>query len=203
MGLTLAAAALGAIGMSNGSIAALALPLTGTEARAIVSLDGGIGESSGGVYLARVNPRTAEELSVPILHMYTPDNRYLDTTFLRSLDASPRWLVRIDGIRHADFLTYGALERVMPGAFGSASPGWPGSINSGEMPSRIHHTESRDKRPRAVVAKGTPLSVRMTAGNPYSSKARRKTGRAVAIAADSRPWQASRYRLKPSTSVSG
>src|SRR6266571_5254664 len=36
------------------------------------------------------------------------------------------------------------------------------------MPRRIHQTESRDRRPKAVVAKGTPLSVRMMRGRPYS-----------------------------------
>ena len=63
------------------------------------------------------------------------------------------------------------------------------------MPSRIHHTDSVDNRPSAVVAKGTPLSVRMIRGKPYCWKRRRKTGRAPAIAVDSKPWHASKYRL--------
>ena len=47
------------------------------------------------------------------------------------------------------------------------------------MPSRIHQTERRDSRPSAVVAKGTPLSVRMMRGRPYSRNSRRKTARAT------------------------
>lgn len=34
-------------------------------------------------------------------------------------------------------------------------------MNSGRMPRRTHHAESRDRRARVWVAKGTPLSVRM------------------------------------------
>ena len=45
-----------------------------------------------------------------------------------------------------------------------------GAINSGRMPSRIHQTDNVDSRPSAVVAKGTPLSVRMIPGKPYSWK---------------------------------
>jgi hypothetical protein len=71
------------------------------------------------------------------------------------------------------------------------------------MPRRIHQTDNRDNRPSAVVAKGTPLSVRMMSGRPYSWNRRRKIGFAPAIAVDGKPWHASRYRLKPSTMVSG
>jgi hypothetical protein len=47
------------------------------------------------------------------------------------------------------------------------------------------------------------MSVRMIPGKPYSWKRRRKIGRAVTIAVESRPWQVSKYRLKPSTIVNG
>jgi hypothetical protein len=78
-----------------------------------------------------------------------------------------------------------------------------GAINSGRMPRRIHQTDNVDRRPSAVVAKGTPLSVRMIPGKPYSWKRCKKIGRAVAIAVESKPWQVSKYRLKPSTIVNG
>src|SRR5512134_1493457 len=62
------------------------------------------------------------------------------------------------------------------------------------MPRRIYHTDSSDRRPKAVVANGTPLAVRMIRGKPYSSKIRLNTGLASCTAVDRRPWQASRYR---------
>jgi hypothetical protein len=48
-------------------------------------------------------------------------------------------------------------------------------MRSGRMPSLIHHTLSRESRPRAMEAKGTPLSVRIRVGKPNSQKSRPKT----------------------------
>jgi len=111
---------IGVIGMSNGSIAALALQLAGTVPDAVVSLDGGIGERAGGTYIGERLRTASATISVPLLHLFSPDNPHLDFQYLRSYAASPRMLVRVGHLRHGDFLTGGALERVLPGAFGSA-----------------------------------------------------------------------------------
>ena len=50
-----------------------------------------------------------------------------------------------------------------------------GSMRSGRMPSLIHQTESLERRPKAMEAKGVPLSVRMRSGIPNSWKRRVKT----------------------------
>ncbi len=50
--------------------------------------------------------------------------------------------------------------------------GWAGSISSGRMPKRTHHTESVESRPRAFEAKGAPLSVRIRAGSPVPRQRR-------------------------------
>ncbi|HEX9893492.1 MAG TPA: hypothetical protein VGA78_06190, partial [Gemmatimonadales bacterium] len=81
---------LGIIGMSNGAIAAVALQLGGIVPQAVVSLDGGIGEQAGGSYLGSVSGAVATRFTVPLLHLYTPDNRYLDFQYLRSYQAAPR-----------------------------------------------------------------------------------------------------------------
>ena len=44
------------------------------------------------------------------------------------------------------------------------------------MPRRTHHAESVDKRASVVVANGTPLSVRIRFGSPYSWNSRVKIG---------------------------
>jgi hypothetical protein len=110
----------GVIGMSNGSIAALALQLSGTTPGAVVSLDGGIGERAGGTYLGERLRTAPTTISVPLLHLYSPDNPHLDFQYLRSYEASPRILIRVGRLRHGDFLAGGALERALPGAFGTA-----------------------------------------------------------------------------------
>ena len=76
-------------------------------------------------------------------------------------------------------------------------------MSSGEIPSRIHHTDRRDKRPSDAAANGSPLSVRIRTGNPYSVNARRKTAIAAAVVGARSPWQRIRNRLQASHTVSG
>src|SRR6059036_2947514 len=62
--------------------------------------------------------------------------------------------------------------------------GCPGSMSSGRMPRRTHHAESFDRRANVVVANGTPLSLRIRVGNPYSWNSRVKIGLASSTAVD-------------------
>jgi len=55
----------------------------------------------------------------------------------------------------------------------------------------------------ACVAKGTPLSVRIATGRPYSRKVRSNTGRAVTVWVESTPRQVSKKRVCWSAIVSG
>jgi hypothetical protein len=102
------------IGMSNGAIAAVALQLQRHDIGAIVSLDGTIGENAGGVYLAEKSLGDAAKFSAPILHVYTPDNDFLNLEHLRGFGASRRVLVSIRELRHRDFLAYAAFDRAVP-----------------------------------------------------------------------------------------
>lgn len=111
---------LGIIGMSNGAIAAVAIQLAGIRPQAVVSLDGGIGERAGGTYLSERTGGVPATFTVPLLHLYTPDNPHLELQHIRSYVAAPRMLIRVGHLRHGDFLTGGALEGVVPGFFGRA-----------------------------------------------------------------------------------
>ena len=70
--------------------------------------------------------------------------------------------------------------------------GLPGSINSGSTPSRTHQAESFDSLAKVLVAKGTPLSVRMRLGNPYSRNNCVNTGFESSTEVELSPWQPSR-----------
>ena len=105
---------LGIIGMSNGSIAAVALQLSGPVPDGVVSLDGGIGEPAGGTYLGERSEGVPTRFTVPLLHLYSPDNPHLDFQYLRSYQFADRLLIEVDHLRHLGFLTDGALERLMP-----------------------------------------------------------------------------------------
>jgi hypothetical protein len=108
---------IGISGMSNGAIVAMALQLRRPVA-AIVSLDGGIGENAGGIYLRERSGGSVAALHAPVLHFYAPNNPYLNLDHLRSYVGSPRTLVFVRDMRHADFLAYPAFERVLPGFSG-------------------------------------------------------------------------------------
>jgi hypothetical protein len=114
------AGAIGIIGMSNGSIAAMALALQ-RRVGAVVSLDGGIGEDAGGTYLRERSSNNPRAFSAPLLHFYTVNNPSLNLQHIRSYDASSRMLVITRGLRHADFLATPAFDTLVPRFSGDSS----------------------------------------------------------------------------------
>lgn len=108
----------GVIGMSNGALAGTAIQLLGLMPRAIVSLDGTVGEKMGSAWLAERSGGNSRKFIVPMLHLYTPANPHLELDPLRGYAAKPV-LIDMGGIRHVDFLAYAALENVIAGAFGA------------------------------------------------------------------------------------
>ena len=67
--------------------------------------------------------------------------------------------------------------------------GRPGRMRWCWMPRRIHQTLSQERPRSAWVANGTPLSVRIARGCPYSRNVRSTIGRAVTVWVESNPWQ--------------
>jgi hypothetical protein len=104
------ASRVGVIGMSNGALAAIGLS-NQTRIDAIVSLDGTVGERAA----ARVLPALAAAetpLTVPpLLHLYAPENDYLDFSELRKRPGECL-TVRVPEVGHADFLTFALLHPV-------------------------------------------------------------------------------------------
>ena len=66
-----------------------------------------------------------------------------------------------------------------------------------------HQADSRESRPRGLVANGTPLSVRICLGNPYSLNTRVNTGMASSTLVLYRPWRARIKREYSSMMVNG
>ena len=67
-----------------------------------------------------------------------------------------------------------------------------GSMRSGTMPNRSHHTLSRLNPPTPVEANGEPLSERILAGKPYSRKVASISGRTKRPPVRSIPWHRNR-----------
>lgn len=105
---------IGVIGMSNGSIAALALQLRGVKAGALVSLDGGIGENAGGTFLKERSDGNVSKFKAPVLHFYAPNNPHLNLDHLKSYNGCDRTLIFVRGMRHGDFLANPMFDRIAP-----------------------------------------------------------------------------------------
>jgi hypothetical protein len=108
------------IGMSNGALGAVGLGLR-VPVSAIVSLDGTIAERAA----ARILPELAAATPLPpqpfVLHLYTPDNPYLDLAQLTARGPACT-AVRIPAVAHADFLSFGVLVPVGPPPFTRLRP---------------------------------------------------------------------------------
>jgi hypothetical protein len=108
------------IGMSNGAFGAVGVGLR-TRIAAIVSLDGTIAERAA----ARILPDLVAVNPLPpqprVLHLYTPDNQYLDLAQLKA--RGPGCVaVRVPAVAHGDFLSFGALVPVGPPPFTRLRP---------------------------------------------------------------------------------
>src|SRR5262249_29495618 len=79
------------------------------------------------------------------------------------------------------------------GVIGNWAGGLPGLIRSMPIPSLSHQTDSFDRLKSAFgEAKGTPLSVRMALGRPFSRNTRSKTVKALISFVDSSASTANR-----------
>jgi dienelactone hydrolase len=107
----------GIVAHSFGARSALLVAMRDFDVGAIVSLDGGIGAKAGKGQLEKARGFDVARGSAPLLHLYEEGDRFMvpDLDFLRSLPG-PRWLVRVDGMRHAHFSSAGAMAKNAPSA---------------------------------------------------------------------------------------
>lgn len=103
------------VGYSSGARAALLLAAREPAVKALVSLDGGIGAAGGGAWIA---PKTLDpaRFGTPILHVYEDADRALvpDFALLDSLAQADQMRVKVDGLRHHDFITLGFAKAALP-----------------------------------------------------------------------------------------
>ena len=102
--------AYGLVGYSFGARSALLLAMSDPDVAALVSLDGGIGSATGKGVFEKARGYDASKMKAPLLHLYeTADPAMnVDLGMLDSLPA-PKWLIRVDAMRHVHFSTTGVL----------------------------------------------------------------------------------------------
>lgn len=106
----------GLVAHSFGARSALLLAMGDREVAALVSLDGGIGGRSGKGWLEKARGFDRRKATAPLLHLYEEGDRFMvpDLDLLRSLVHAPRWLVKVDGMRHVHFSSLGIAVRSLP-----------------------------------------------------------------------------------------
>jgi len=107
---------IGVIGHSFGARAALLLAMRNPRVRGLVSLDGGIGTSTG-VQLFRAAPSFHADAKLPAtLHFYETLSTFMqpDFTLLESLHTERLRLERTSGMHHIHFTTYGFAAAAFP-----------------------------------------------------------------------------------------
>jgi hypothetical protein len=102
------ASRVGVIGMSNGALAAVALA-NQIRIAAIVSLDGTIGERAAARVLPELHSAATPATVPPLVHLYAPENAYLDFSELRKRPGECL-TIRVPEVGHADFLTFALLN---------------------------------------------------------------------------------------------
>lgn len=121
----------GVVGYSFGARSGLLLAAMRKDVRALVSLDGGIGSAQAKDWLpGPVLSRAA--FSTPLLHLYQDGDPASppDLALLQSLSASPRWLVKLAGLRHLDFITFGFAAAAFPRLAAPASSQRPAALRA-------------------------------------------------------------------------
>lgn len=112
------------VGFDLGGMAATLLAMRRQETDAVVSLDSGILSDRLMRDLMRPSPfYRVDRLRMPLLHA----TRTREENLARGLGedravfdsaAGPRWLLRVRGMRHADFAVHGMVEGVLPAFWG-------------------------------------------------------------------------------------
>jgi dienelactone hydrolase len=104
------------IGHSFGARAALLLAMEDRRVRALVSLDGGIGTTTGTKYLETASSFHAERQLPPTLHVYEKLDEFMkpDFTFLTNLHIRILVLVEAHDMHHIHFTSYGFASAILP-----------------------------------------------------------------------------------------
>jgi dienelactone hydrolase len=111
-----------AIGMSFGGQSALGMAIRNPLIKCVISLDGGIGSSFGGQLLAGSHFYKPEFITMPILHLYNPDDPGGSLSWFDEYKYADRFLISWKNMMHAYFLSYGHLSNSINKIRGKDSP---------------------------------------------------------------------------------
>lgn len=110
-----AAGRFGVVGHSFGARSAVLFAMRERRVAAVVSLDGGIGSTTGRRELEAAKGFDRARMRAPLLHLYETEDPAMkvDLDLVRSF-GGPKWIGRVDAMRHVHFSTAGVLATRLP-----------------------------------------------------------------------------------------
>ena len=175
---------LGLVAHSLGARGALLYQMRTNAARAVVSLDGGIGTATGREAMEKAPSFDRSRLTVPVLHFYERLDGFMtpDFTLIDRLTRAPVWLAQTSDMHHIHFTSLGAWGGRVP-AVGALVGATPRTVNEYELVSDLTRafldTYVRGNKrafPAAVSAasRNSPARAAITFTHPASSDAGRQ-----------------------------
>jgi tetratricopeptide (TPR) repeat protein len=104
----------GIVGFSFGGFASLIMAIRNADARAIVSLDSNLGFQGAAGFLGLCPDFAIERMRIPLLHFSQYDYPGLEDGLIDSLRYSDRTLIRVRGLTHFDFSSFGMITAMVP-----------------------------------------------------------------------------------------
>ncbi|MGD8428553.1 MAG: hypothetical protein PVH63_13080, partial [Balneolaceae bacterium] len=115
----------GIVAYSFSARAALLYVMEHPDVKALVSLDGGIGNKMGKGWIDYVDDFEPGHIKVPILHIYQEGDEVVQPDFdlINSLGSSTKKFVEIDSVNHGFFMVMGAADGAIPSFMKEPYPG--------------------------------------------------------------------------------
>ncbi|MDY6994863.1 MAG: dienelactone hydrolase family protein, partial [Pseudomonadota bacterium] len=107
-----------AVGFSFGGQSAVGYAMRNPHAKAVISLDGGIGTRFGARMIQESVHYAPENINLPILHIYNIEDQANHLEPLKSYAFSERSLIGIKDIKHWHFTSFGKLSNEIANLFG-------------------------------------------------------------------------------------
>lgn len=113
---------IGIAGFSFGGNASLLEAMKNSDVCAVMSMDSNIGYQGALDFLKSDPDFSVERMGLPLLHFSRKDVPGLDDRLLDTLRYADRTIIRVDGLTHFDFSSYGMITAMVPGFVKSARP---------------------------------------------------------------------------------
>ncbi|OQY30375.1 MAG: hypothetical protein B6244_00520 [Candidatus Cloacimonetes bacterium 4572_55] len=107
---------LGVAGFSFGGVASALMMMKNTDVDAFLSLDSVIGTGGGFGAMFQSPYYHTTDIRAAVMHLWTdPDRGTFNPNFLNSLTYANTYIIKLENMRHYDFISFGKISAMVPG----------------------------------------------------------------------------------------